>query len=81
MNKKIQFYGAAWCGDCVRSKSLLDKHQVDYEYHDVDSEPGAYEFVIKINNGLKSIPTIIFPDGDIFVEPSNNELTEKLNVK
>ena len=29
---RITMYGAAWCGDCRRSKALLDRRGVDYEY-------------------------------------------------
>ena len=29
-------YGAEWCGDCRRSKALLDRRGVDYDYVDLE---------------------------------------------
>lgn len=78
--KVIQFYGASWCGDCFRSKAFLDSKDIQYEYIDIDRNPEAAEYVEKINNGQRSIPTIIFPDGSKLVEPSNQELGEKLGL-
>jgi thioredoxin reductase (NADPH) len=79
-NTKIQFYGAGWCGDCVRSKKLLDEHHIEYDYLDTDTSPENAAHVEKINKGQKRIPTIVFPDGVILVEPSDAELSEKLGL-
>lgn len=76
---KIKFYGATWCPDCRRSKAYLDEKKVSYEYINIDEVAGAAEEVEKINNGMQSIPTIIFPNGKILVEPSNQELQEALD--
>jgi glutaredoxin len=53
---------------------------MDIQYIDIDIEEDAQgrEFIRQINRGYESVPTIIFPDGSRLVEPSNNELTEKL---
>lgn len=37
--------------------------------------------VEQINHGKRIIPTILFPDGSILVEPSNAQLAEKLNLQ
>ena len=73
-------YSADWCGDCVRSKRLLDSLQVSYEIIDVESVPGASEKVIEINGGKRSIPVILFPDGTHLTEPSDIELKAKLEA-
>ena len=33
----IEFYSAAWCGDCVRARALLEHYGVDFNYHDIDA--------------------------------------------
>jgi len=43
VSTSITMYSADWCGDCVRSKRLLDSLQVSYEIIDVESVPGASE--------------------------------------
>lgn len=83
MNKTkqtITFYGAIWCDDCRRAKQYLDDHGVRYDYLDIDEDQEAAKKVIEINKGLQSIPTIVFPDGEILVEPSNKELQKALDA-
>lgn len=74
----ILFYGAPWCPDCVRAKKFLDDHKIKYKFIDVDEDEGASQKVMKINCGNRSIPTIIFPDGKILVEPNNDELEQAI---
>lgn len=80
MSTSITMYSADWCGDCVRSKRLLDSLQVSYEIIDVESVPGASEKVIEINGGKRSIPVILFPDGTHVTEPSDIDLKAKLEA-
>ena len=74
----IDFYGAAWCGDCRRSKRQLDELGVEYNYIDTESVDGAIDKVIAYNGGMQSIPVIVFPDGSHLTEPSNPALEAKL---
>lgn len=76
--ENITIYGASWCPDCKRSKDFLDSKQIKYDYIDIDTVSGAADKVAEINNGLKRIPTIVFSDGSVLVEPSNRELENKI---
>lgn len=80
MAAQITLYGAAWCGDCRRSKSYLDSRKVEYTYIDVEADESASEKVIEINGGQRSIPVILFPDGTHMTEPSEKALQEKLET-
>lgn len=71
-------YSASWCGDCRRSKRLLDDLKVDYHLIDVESDSSAAEKVIEINGGYRSIPVIVFQDGTHLTEPSDKALRQKL---
>lgn len=53
-----------------------------FSYTDIDIEerPEAAEIVTRVNNGRRSVPTIMFPDGSVLVEPSNAELEAKLTA-
>jgi glutaredoxin-like protein len=75
---EITVYGADWCPDCRRAKRILDERQVQYSWVDIDKDREGEKLVITTNRGNRSIPTIIFSDGSILVEPSNIELSEKL---
>jgi glutaredoxin len=76
----ITFYGADWCGDCRRSKRLLDSLGVEYSHIDTENTPRAVEKVLEYNNGMKSIPVIVFPDGTHLTEPSDPDLRAKLEA-
>ncbi|MBM3656076.1 MAG: NrdH-redoxin [Actinobacteria bacterium] len=80
MSAAITMYSADWCGDCFRSKRLLDSLAVSYEIIDVESTPGASEKVIEINGGKRSIPVILFSDGTHLTEPSDIDLRAKLEA-
>lgn len=77
----ITLYGTGWCPDCKRSKQFFGEQRIPYAYVDVDADAEAMAFVEKVNNGMRSIPTIIFPDGSVLVEPSNAQLAEKLGMQ
>jgi|TARA_B110000263_G_C15171416_1_gene447094 glutaredoxin-like protein len=76
----IEIYGTRWCGDCSRSKRLMDKYSIKYNWTDIDDHPEFQEIVKSINNGRNVVPTIIFPDGSSLSEPSDSELIKKLGV-
>ncbi|CAB4933353.1 unannotated protein [freshwater metagenome] len=75
---EVIIYSADWCGDCRRSKRLMDSLNVAYTLIDVEKDLSAADKVIEINGGAKSIPVIVFSDGTHLTEPSDNDLTAKL---
>ena len=77
----IKFYGAQWCPDCRRSKAFLGEHRIPYQYFDVEQSPESQEHVKQLNDNRLIIPTILFQDGSILVEPSDAELAEKLGLQ
>ena len=74
----ITVYSADWCGDCRRSKRLLAKLNIEYKLIDVESDLTAADKVREINGGMQSIPVIVFDDGTHLTEPSDADLTTKL---
>jgi glutaredoxin len=76
----IIFYGASWCGDCIKSKYFLDLHKVEYTYIDIETDEEAVETVLRLNNGRQTIPTILFPDGNVLVEPTFEQLAKQLHL-
>ena len=76
---EIVVYGTAWCGDCRRTKKLLGRRGVEYAWVDVEEQKGASEEMLRLNGGDSRVPTLLFPDGTVLVEPSNAELGAKLD--
>ncbi|SVD92700.1 uncharacterized protein METZ01_LOCUS445554 [marine metagenome] len=77
-SKTITVYGADWCSDCKRSKRVLDSRHIEYVWIDIDNNASALETVKSLNQGKRVLPTIVFPDGDVLVEPTDSELSSKL---
>jgi len=76
----ITLYGAVWCPDCKRSKQFLGEQRVAYQWVDIDEDEEGRRRVQEVNNGRQIIPTIVFQDGSILVEPTNAELAAKLGI-
>ncbi len=76
----LKVYGAPWCPDCRRSKQFLGEMRVPYDWIDIDQDAKAAEYVREKNDGKQIIPTIIFEDGSVLTEPSNDELARKLGL-
>jgi len=74
---QIIVYGTNWCYASRRARAFLDEHQIPYQWIDIDKDAEASKLVEKINKGYRSVPTIIFPDGSILVEPSSSQLASK----
>ena len=66
----IDFYTTDWCGDCVRSKALLKKLNLNFNE--------ANEYIKSLQANQRRIPTIVFDDGSFLVEPSDIDLENKL---
>lgn len=79
--KKIIVYGTSWCGLSRRTRRLLEDKQIPFEWIDIDQDLEGRKFVEQVNNGFRSVPTIIFPDGSRMVEASLVELSKKLEIE
>src|SRR6266849_2718544 len=77
----IKLYGTNWCSDCKRSKKFLGEQRIRYDYINIEEDLEGQAFVQKVQNGGLTIPTIVFDDGSILIEPSNAELAAKLGLE
>ncbi len=77
----VKVYGAPWCPDCRRFKKFLAEHRVPFEWIDLDQDPEARRVVETLQQGGRTIPTIVFPDESYLLEPSDEALARKLGLK
>ncbi len=80
-NTGIKLYGTNWCSDCKRSKKFLGEQRIHYEFIDIEEDAEGQAFVQKVQNGGMTIPTIVFDDGSLLIEPTNAELATKLGLE
>lgn len=76
----IMMYTTNWCPDCWRAKQVMGAMKVPYQEININEDEDAVETVIRLNNGNRSVPTIVFPDGSILTEPSTAALAQKLQA-
>lgn len=78
MADQIVMYGTSWCPDCRRAQRTLEQHGVPFTYINIEHDAQAAAYVVEVNRGNQSVPTIVFPDGSILVEPSSMQLQAKI---
>src|SRR5579875_2578623 len=77
----IKLYGTDWCSDCKRSKRFLGEQRVHYEYINIEENMEGQAFVRELQKGGLTIPTIVFEDNSVLIEPTNAELAAKLGLQ
>lgn len=58
MGKRIVMYTAPWCGDCRAAKRFLAERGIAYEEVDIEASPEAAEIVMRLNDGMRKVPTL-----------------------
>ncbi len=71
-------FSTPWCGYCYRLKSQLDREGIAYEMVDIEQDPTAAEFVMGVNGGNQTVPTLRFADGSALTNPSIIQVKQKL---
>lgn len=74
---QIVMYTTDYCSDCLRVKQFFEVNSIPHLRIGLEGNVEATDFVMQVNNGYRSVPTIIFPDGTVLVEPSWEELKIK----
>lgn len=58
MGKRILIYTTSWCPDCRAAKKYLTGKGIPFEEVDIEQNPAAAETVMKLNDGMKKVPTL-----------------------
>jgi thioredoxin reductase (NADPH) len=77
----IKVYGTNWCSDCKRSKKFLGEQRIHYEFINIEENAEGQAYVRELQQGGLTIPTIVFEDESVLIEPSNAELAAKLGLE
>jgi len=60
----ITMYSTPWCGYCRRLKSQMDREGIEHTVIDIEQDPKAAEFVMSVNGGNQTVPTVSIPTPD-----------------
>jgi mycoredoxin len=76
--QSVTMYSTPWCGYCRRLKGQFDREGIAYTVVDIERDPAAAEYVMSVNGGNQTVPTILFSDGSAMTNPSIVEVREHL---
>ncbi len=74
----ITMYSTTWCGYCRRLKTALKSAGIGFTEVDIEHDPAAAQFVMSVNNGNQTVPTVKFADGSALTNPSLKEVQARL---
>ena len=78
MSGQLIMYTTPWCGFCRNLKKQLARDGIEMAEVDIEQDPAAAEFVMSVNGGNQTVPTVVFPDGTVLVNPSAAQVRERL---
>lgn len=76
--EQFTMYSTPWCGYCKRLKSQLSREGITGHEVDIEQNPGAAEYVMKVNGGNAIVPTVVFADETAMTNPSLAQVKQKL---
>jgi mycoredoxin len=76
--ESLTMYTTRWCGFCRRLKAQLAREGIDVREVDIEADPDAADYVMSVNGGNQTVPTIVFPDGSAMTNPSAAQVKHRL---
>jgi mycoredoxin len=78
MTHPLTMYTTPWCGYCRRLKAQLAREGIEVIEVDIERETGAAEYVMTVNGGNQTVPTVVFADGSTLTNPSVREIKQRM---
>ena len=78
MSGQLIMYTTPWCGFCRNLKRQLARSGIELTEVDIERDEAAAEFVMSVNGGNHTVPTVVFPDGGVLVNPSAAQVKARL---
>jgi mycoredoxin len=78
MTQPLTMYTTTWCAFCKRLKRQLAADGIEMTEVDIEQDPAAADFVMSVNGGFQTVPTVVFPDGSALTNPSAAAVKERL---
>jgi mycoredoxin len=81
VTEPVTIYSTRWCGFCRRLKSQLAREGIEVSEVDIEQDPAAADFVMSVNGGNQTVPTVLLPGGEVLVNPSAAEVRQRLAAR
>ena len=80
MSGQLTMYTTPWCGFCRNLKRQLARDGIEIDEIDIERDQAAAEYVMSVNGGNQTVPTVVFPDGSVMTNPSANQVRARLDA-
>jgi thioredoxin reductase (NADPH) len=77
----IRVAGTLWSLPSHQVKDFLTRHQIPYQWLDIEKDSSARQLVEGISAEVTKLPVIFFPDGKTLLQPDLKELAEKVGLQ
>jgi mycoredoxin len=72
-------YTTQWCGYCRNLKNQLARAGIEMAEVDIERDTAAADYVMSVNGGNRTVPTVLFPDGSAMTNPSAAQVRARLD--
>ena len=77
----IRVAGALWSLSSHQVKDFLTRHQIPYQWLDIEKDAGARQLVEGVSSEETKLPVVFFPDGKALLQPDLKQLAEKVGLQ
>lgn len=77
----IRVAGTLWSLSSHQVKDFLTRHQIPYQWLDIEKDSSARQLVEGISSEITRLPVVFFPEGKPLVQPDLKELAEKVGLQ
>ena len=74
----VTIYTTSTCGPCVRLKRAFDEHSLAYAEINVETDVVAADWVLSVNGGTRTVPTVLFADGSTLTNPTIEQVLDRV---
>jgi mycoredoxin len=75
----VTMFTTSWCGYCTRLKTQMHREGIAFTEVNIEHHPDSAAFVMGVNDGNQTVPTLLFPDGSAATNPSVHEVRRRLS--
>ncbi len=80
MSGRLTMYTTQWCGYCRNLKNQLARAGIEMAEVDIERDEAAAEYVMSVNGGNRTVPTVVFGDGSVLTNPSAAQVRARLDA-
>ena len=77
----IRVAGTLWSLSSHQVKDFLTRHQIPYQWLDIEKDSNARRLVEGISSEKTQLPIVFFPNGKTLIQPDLKELAEKVGLQ